>query len=255
MAQAAGVQQQPEHGELIEQLALHQQLQIRLQVGRLHQRGAGVQQPQAITAEQQAPVGAVIGIEAFLQTAVGGAAPPLLAEGGAAPVELVGGDSSQDQGHRGLAGALAGCGVSLRLREGPVADRVEGVAVLPAIAGLQVGPTEHLPQQSLGEMQAGGALGRPLAKILVLLPDLLQPNPGRIDPLAQPLPLRQAVVGFFLHRRLQARHLLQQRRRQQAALELDRLNADGGGGAGHGWRRDAGRVLDAGWRSSKFGWR
>ena len=37
MAEAAGVQQQPEHGELIEQLALHQQLQIHRQVGRFHQ--------------------------------------------------------------------------------------------------------------------------------------------------------------------------------------------------------------------------
>jgi hypothetical protein len=37
MAEAAGVQQQPEHGEFIEQLALHQQLQIHLQVGQLHQ--------------------------------------------------------------------------------------------------------------------------------------------------------------------------------------------------------------------------
>jgi hypothetical protein len=52
MAQAAGVQQQPEHGELIEQLALHQQLQIRLQVGRLHQGWVVVQQAQAIAAER-----------------------------------------------------------------------------------------------------------------------------------------------------------------------------------------------------------
>jgi hypothetical protein len=37
MAEAAGVQEEPERGELIEQLALHQQLQIHLQVGRLHQ--------------------------------------------------------------------------------------------------------------------------------------------------------------------------------------------------------------------------
>jgi hypothetical protein len=58
-----------------------------------------VQQPQPIAAEQQAPVGAVIGIEAFLQAAVGRAAPALLAEGAAAFVELVGGDAAQDQGH------------------------------------------------------------------------------------------------------------------------------------------------------------
>ena len=37
MAEAAGVQQQPEHGEFIKQLAFHQQLQIHRQVGRLHQ--------------------------------------------------------------------------------------------------------------------------------------------------------------------------------------------------------------------------
>jgi hypothetical protein len=36
MAEAAGVQQQPKHGELIEQLAFHQQLKIHRQEGRLH---------------------------------------------------------------------------------------------------------------------------------------------------------------------------------------------------------------------------
>lgn len=53
-------------------------------------------------------------------------------------------------------------------------------------------------------------------------------------PLPQPLALGQAVVGLLLHRGLQAGHLLQQGPRQQAAFELDRLEAEGGGGAGHG---------------------
>jgi len=52
MAEAAGMQQQPEHGELIEQLAFHQQFQIHRQVGRFHQRGVVVQQPQPIAGEQ-----------------------------------------------------------------------------------------------------------------------------------------------------------------------------------------------------------
>ena len=67
-------------------------------------------------------------------------------------------------------------------------------------------------------------------------------------PLPQPFPLGQAVVGLLLHRSLQAGHLLQQGPRQEAALELDRLEAVGGGGAGHGaetgWRACAGRWME-----------
>jgi len=55
MAEAAGMQQQPEHGELIKQLAFHQQLQIHRQIGRFHQRGVVVLQPQPIAGEQQPP--------------------------------------------------------------------------------------------------------------------------------------------------------------------------------------------------------
>jgi hypothetical protein len=80
MAEAAGMQQQPEHGELIKQLAFHQQLQIHRQIGRFHQRGVVVLQPQPIAGEQQPPLGVVIGIEAFLQAAVGGAPAPFLTE-------------------------------------------------------------------------------------------------------------------------------------------------------------------------------
>ena len=226
-------EQQPEHGELIEQLTLHQQLKIHRQVGRFHQRGIVVLQPQPIAADQQPPVGVVVGIEAFLQAAVGGAAPTLLAELATALVELIGRDAPQDQGH----GAL----------KRPVGDRKVGVAVLPAAAGLKIRPAQHLAQDSHGGMQAGGTLRRPLTQILVFLPDLFQPHPGRVDPFPQPFALAQAVVGLLLQGGLQAGHLLQQRGRQQAALELDRLEADGGGGAGHGaetgWRACAGGVM------------
>jgi hypothetical protein len=84
-----------------------------------------VQQPQPIAAEQQAPVGAVVGIEALLQAAVGRAAPALLAEGTAALVELVGGKPPQDQGNSAL--------------ECPVGDRVVRIAVLPTAAGVERG--------------------------------------------------------------------------------------------------------------------
>ena len=236
MAEAAGVQQQPEHGEFIEQLALHQQLQIHRQVGRLHQRRVVVQQPQPIAREQQPPVGVVVGIEALLQAAVRRAAASLLAELAAALVELIGRDAPYDQGN----GAL----------KGSVGDRELGLAVIPAAAGLQVRPAQHFAQEARGGMQARRALGCPLTQIPVFLPDLLEPHPGRIDPFPQPLALGQAVVGLLLQGCVQASHLLQQRPRQQAALQLDRLEADGGGGAGHGskgGRRRRGRLLEAGW--------
>ena len=177
-------------------------------------------QPQPIAGEQQTPVGVVIGIEAFLQAAVGGATATLLAELAAALIELISRDAPHDQGH----GAL----------KRPVGDREMGVAVLPAVAGLQIRPAKHLAQDAHGGMQTGRALCRPLAQISVFLPDLLEPHPGCIDAFPQPFALAQAVVGLLLQGGLQAGHLLQQRPRQEAALELDRLEADGGGGAGHG---------------------
>ena len=83
-------------------------------------------------------------------------------------------------------------------------------------------------------------LCRPIPQILVFLPDFFQPHPGRVDSFPQTFPLRQAVVGLLLHRGLQAGHLLQQGTGKQAALELDRLEADGGGGAGHGAETEGG---------------
>ncbi|MFN9871936.1 MAG: hypothetical protein ACK55E_10950 [Cyanobacteriota bacterium] len=202
-----------------------------------------MQQPQPIAREQQPPVGVVVGIEAFLQTAVGRAAPALLAELAAALVELIGCDAAHDQGHAGAtrccwgtAGGVIGAVASgvFRLQERPVGDWKNSVAVLPAAAGLQIRPAEYLAQEALAAVQSGRALRRPLAQIPVFLPDLLEAHPGRVDPFPQPFPLGQAVVGLLLHRSLQAGHLLQQRPRQQAALELDRLKTDGGSGAGHG---------------------
>lgn len=154
------------------------------------------------------------------------APPTLLAELAVALVELIRCDAPQNQGHRTL--------------KRPMRGREVGVAVLPAVAGLQVRPTQHLAQDPHGGIQARRALRRPLPQILVFLPALLEPHPGRVDPLPQPLALGQVVVGLLLHLGLQAGHLLQQRARQEAALELDRLEADGGSGAGHEAKTEGG---------------
>ena len=93
------MQQQPHHRKFIEGIAFDQRLQVHRQVGRLHQREVVVQQPQPAAANQQPPIGIVIGIEAFLQAAVGGALAPLLAELGQALIEQFRFQSLQDQRH------------------------------------------------------------------------------------------------------------------------------------------------------------
>jgi len=52
----------------------------------------------------------------------------------AALIELIGRDASHDQGHSTL--------------KRPVGDREEGVAVLPAAAGLQIRPAHDLAQDA-----------------------------------------------------------------------------------------------------------
>lgn len=80
------MQQQPHHRKLVKQPTVKDLVQSHGHVGRLHQGRVVMQQPQAGAVAEQTPVGAIVGIEALLQAAVGRTTAPVLAE---LPVPLI----------------------------------------------------------------------------------------------------------------------------------------------------------------------
>ena len=97
--EAARVQQQPHHREFIKQRAVKNLIQRDGHIGRLHQCGVVVHQPQAGAVAEQTPVGAVVGIEALLQAAVGRTAAAVLPELPMPLIQLVVAEAGEHQRH------------------------------------------------------------------------------------------------------------------------------------------------------------
>src|SRR5690606_5310271 len=76
-AEARGVEQQPEHGEVREALLVEDPLEIRLDPGRTRKTAVVAADPEPQAVGRDAPERAVAGVEVFLKRVPGAAAPPL----------------------------------------------------------------------------------------------------------------------------------------------------------------------------------
>ena len=227
VAEAGGVQQQPQHRKIGIAGLRKQALQVDLDPGRAGEAGVVARHAQQQAVGGNAPERVALRVQAFLQQAEGAASADALARVVAQAV-LRGVQWPGFVMRRHHHGHSAG--------EGAERHRVVTLAQHLGATVLDQLEAEALAQQLGAEAlcDAPGVVPRLLTRQAELAPQALRRAPGQADFLAHVEAGAHGVVGIGLRRGLLGGHLGQPLGGEEAALDAETVGVQGGVGLGHG---------------------